>query len=517
MRAKAIMIQGTGSHVGKSVLTAALCRIFKQDGHRVSPFKSQNMALNSFVTRDGGEMGRAQVVQAQAAGIEPSVDMNPILLKPTGDMKSQVIVMGKPLENMTAREYHDDYVVEAMKVVQAAYNRLSQAYDIIVIEGAGSPVEINLKDTEIVNMRIAKMADAPVILVTDIDKGGALAWVVGTLELLDPDERERVKGIVINKFRGDRELLNPAIDFLEQKTGKPVLGVIPYFKGFSIPEEDSVPEVKVLKSRVRDLPEKLDVAVIYLPHISNFTDFDPIDEEPDVDLRYIKRRRDLGNPDLIILPGTKNTIDDLISLKETGMAEDIIKLANQGTPVMGICGGFQMLGKKLYDPHHTESQREEASGLGLLDIETTFYPEKTTRQVWGQVMGRGLFFDGLRGERVRGYEIHMGKTRLGAGVVPAFKITRDPYGEINIDDGAVKDNGLIFGTYIHGIFDNDLFRRSFINKLRVRRGWDPLEVEAEYCYDKALERDFNMLADTVRANMDMGEIYKIMGLKEKYL
>ncbi len=392
-RAKTVMFQGTSSNVGKSVLAAAFCRIFYQDGYRVAPFKAQNMALNSFVTKDGGEMGRAQVVQAQAAGIEPDVIMNPVLLKPTGNSCSQVIVLGKPVGNLSAQEYHLKYNTTALDVVQNSLERLSWENEIVVIEGAGSPAEVNLKDRDIVNMRVAKLADAPVFLVADIDRGGALAAVVGTLELLYPDERPYVKGIVINKFRGDIKLLQPALDFLEEKTGVPVLGVVPYYTDFSIPEEDSV----VLEERQNlsaGNAEKLDIAVLSIPRISNFTDFDPLAAEPDVNLRYVQDAAGLGAPNLIILPGSKNTSEDLQFLWETGLAREVVRLAGAGTAVMGICGGYQMLGRMIHDPDQTESSRGSVPGLGLLDIETTFLAEKVTLQVKGRVYGQGFCLDG---------------------------------------------------------------------------------------------------------------------------
>jgi len=350
--ARTIMVQGTGSHVGKSVLAAALCRIFRQDGYKVAPFKAQNMALNSFVTIDGGEMGRAQVVQAQAAGIEPHVDMNPVLLKPAADNASQVIVHGRPVGTFGARHYHNDYVRQVWPAIRESFARLEQKYQVIVLEGAGSPAEVNLQKNDVVNMRAAHMAGAPVILVADIDKGGALAAVVGTLELLAPEDRKMVAGIVINKFRGDRELLQPALDFLEAKTGLPVIGVIPYL-GFSVPEEDTVNEELRPTSTEAEV---LEIGVLYLPHISNFTDFDPLEGEPDVCLRYIRPGKKWGRLDCMIIPGSKNTIGDLNWIRDQGWERQIVDLARSGIPVLGICGGFQMLGKKIIDTDNIESR-----------------------------------------------------------------------------------------------------------------------------------------------------------------
>lgn len=509
---KAIMLQGTGSHVGKSVLVSALCRIFLQDGHKVAPFKSQNMALNSYVTKDGGEMGRAQVVQAEAAGLEPNVIMNPVLLKPTGQATSQVIVLGKPVGNLSAQEYHRSYNMTALGVIEDSLNKLKEQFEIIVIEGAGSPAEVNLQDTEIVNMRIARMADCPVILVADIDKGGALASVVGTLELLDPEDRKRVAGIVINKFRGDVKLFQPAVDFLEEKTGIPVVGIVPYFTGFRVQEEDTIPE-ETLKKAMEEATNKIDVVVVQLPHISNFTDFDPLEGEPDVRLRYVSKAEKFGDPDLVVIPGSKNTIQDLVFLEKTGIAKKIVEAKEKGKPVVGICGGFQILGRELHDPMHTESEIECVKGLGLLNMVTVFEPEKITTQVQAEILGNGKLMAGLEGQKVTGYEIHMGRSKAGNGVTPAFKIVERSTRETEVLDGAVSEDGTVFGTYIHGIFDNDVFRRHVINLIRTDKGWGPLEEEEVLTVKEQHERDFNKLADVVRASMDIDKIYKIMGLE----
>lgn len=512
MTAKTIMVQGTASHVGKSVLVAALCRIFVQDGHRVAPFKSQNMALNSFVTKDGGEMGRAQVVQAEAACVEPSVDMNPLLLKPTGHASSQVIVLGRPVGNLSAMQYHKEYAPQALEIVKAALDRLRSSNDLIVIEGAGSPAEVNLQENEIVNMRIARMADAPVLLTADIDKGGALAAVVGTLELISHEDRERVAGIIINKFRGDLRLFKPAVDFLEKKTGKPVLGVVPYFQGFRIQEEDTVSEDRSVAEQVEE-PGWVEIAVIHLPHISNFTDFDPLEDEPDVKLRYVGRGNRLGKPDLIIIPGSKNTIEDLTFLNRSGLASQIIECSRGGIPVIGICGGFQMLGRELSDPLHTESEIPRIEGLGLLDITTVFATDKLTTQIEAEVAGTGLFLFEAPVGRIKGYEIHMGRTELYPEVRPAFTILARSGEKVYFQDGAVSRDGLVFGTYIHGIFDNDDFRRHVVNILRKRKGLEPLENSIVITTAEQRRRDFDKLAAVVRGSLDMEKIYNILGME----
>ena len=403
--ARTLMIQGTASSVGKSILVAALCRIFRQDGYRVAPFKAQNMALNSFVTAEGGEIGRAQAVQAEAAGIAPTVDMNPVLLKPTADTGCQVIVLGKVARTISASDYYR-YTPSLLETIAGSLSRLRSAYDIVVIEGAGSPAEINLKDREIVNMRVARMSGTPVLLVGDIDRGGVFASLVGTLELLDEDERRYVKGLIINKFRGDLELLQPGLEFLEKRTGKPVLGVVPYFRDIRIAQEDSV----YLDERVENTASHdLDIAVIRLPHISNYDDFDPL-EEAGCLVRYVAQRFELGNPHLIILPGTKSTVTDLQYLRQSGLASSILIKAKAGTPVVGICGGYQMLGQKILDPQGVESAEAEVSGLGLLDVVTTFAPEKSTRQVRARVLSDLGLLSGTKGQELEGYEIHMGQT-----------------------------------------------------------------------------------------------------------
>jgi len=505
------MVQGTASHVGKSILVTALCRIFRQDGYRVVPFKAQNMALNSFVTADGGEMGRAQVLQAQAAGLEPAVEMNPVLLKPTGNAASQVIVLGKPVGNMSARDYHLGKNQDLLGIIEETLRRLHREYEIIVIEGAGSPAEVNLKERDLANMRVARLAGAPVLLVADIDRGGALAAVVGTLALLEPEEAEQVRGIVINKFRGDRSLLDPALEFLEARTGKPVLGVLPYLQGLRLPAEDSV----CLEEADTAAEGELEIAVLYLPRISNFTDFDSLAFEPSVRLRYVKDGEPLGSPDLVIIPGTKNTTEDLLYLYETGYAAAVRRAAAQGIPVCGICGGYQMLGRELRDVEHSESFRDELPGLGLLDVVTTFVGEKILARARGEVCGGGPLFQEIAGLPVAGYEIHMGRTVLGEGIRPLLRVVEREGGGGGDFDGAVAPSGLVWGTYFHGIFDNDLLRAHLLGWLRRRRGLSQGTLEEKAGGGRGstcLERELDRLAGAYRAHLNLEKIYALLGL-----
>lgn len=506
-----IMLMGTSSHVGKSILATALCRIFYQAGRRVVPFKAQNMALNSYVTKDGGEMGRAQVAQAEAAGLAPMVDMNPVLLKPTGNSCSQVIVDGKPLGNMSAREYHKGKSVQLFGHVTAALTRLQQQFDTIVIEGAGSPAEINLKEDDIVNMRVAKYLQAPVLLIADIDRGGSLAALVGTLELLDEEERALVKGLVINKFRGDVTLMTPAVDFLEQKTGKPVLGIVPYLEHLGIDDEDSVSlEEKEHEAERQKQTKELRLAVVETPKISNFTDFDALADEPDAEVLYVRDAEELlaAAPDVILLPGSKNTTEDLLHVRESGLAQAIRQLVDGGTPLVGICGGYQMLGEEIADPHHTESSHDVVKGLGYLPMKTVFAEEKRTVQVAADCPGME-FYDGvLMGKGLSGYEIHMGRTEFTAPVRHPFHLTRQGENAVNIWDGALSEDGRIFGTYLHGVFDHDGFRRQFLNVLRLHKGLRPLPVQRNRHLEK--ERAYDRLAETVRKSLDMEKLAAIM-------
>jgi len=503
------MIQGTGSHVGKSVLVAALCRIFAQDGYKVAPFKSQNMSNNSFVTKSGGEMGRAQVMQAEAAMVEPHVDMNPILLKPTGDKGSQVVLQGKPLEHLLARDYYArkarlwDAVVES-------YERLAGQYAILVIEGAGSPAEVNLKENEIVNMRVALFANAPVLLVGDIDKGGVFAWLVGTLELLTEEERNQVKGLIINKFRGDVSLLTDGLKFLEDRTGIPVLGVIPYFHDIYLDEEDAVTlERDEIPTSDEEAKDVLDIAVVRLPRISNFTDFEALAATEKVKLRYAAQPGVVGHPDAIILPGTKNTLADLLFLKESGLADSLLVAKRKGTHIIGICGGFQMLGKEVFDRFHVESPLERVAGLGLLDIITEMNPEKLTAQVKAKI--NNPRFDAAETELV-GYEIHQGETELLAGTTPLFVIVERSGQAVEVSDGAISDDGKVWGTYLHGLFDNDEFRLAFVNRLREEKGYSPLQETATFHFEREKQQGYDKLAELVREHLDIPRIYEILGV-----
>ncbi len=479
-----IMFQGTSSHVGKSILTTALCRIFFQKGRKVTPFKAQNMALNSFVTKDGLEMGRAQVAQAEAAMLEPDVDMNPVLLKPTGNSTSQVIINGRPIGNMSAKEYHQGYSLKAFDAVKAALNRLDKNFDTIVIEGAGSPAEVNLKANDIVNMRVAKYLNAPVILVADIDRGGSLAALVGTLELLDADERDLVKGLIINKFRGDVSLFTPAIDFLESKTNKPVLGVVPFIEKLGIDDEDSV-SLDDKKNISSD--GEIKIAIIKTPKISNFTDFDSLAGEIDVNLFYAEKAEEIETADLIIIPGSKNTSEDLIYLRKVGIVDKIKTLAEKGVAIIGICGGYQMLGEKIFDPLHTESDNDFVDGLDLLPMTTTFAAEKLTKQVTVDEVNFKFLNVPIYSKNLYGYEIHSGITK----------------GEFKI---VTKNN--ILGTYVHGIFDNDDFRRQILNAIRLSKNLAPIKNTRNVRAEK--QRNYERLAKIVRENLNMELLHKIM-------
>lgn len=510
---KVLMVQGTASHVGKSVLVAALCRIFRQDGFRVAPFKAQNMSNNSYVTPDGGEIGRAQAVQAEAAGIEPSVEMNPILLKPEADSRSQVVLLGKPAQSAGA-SYFSSMKPHLWKAVSESLDKLREQYDILVIEGAGSPAEVNLKRTEIVNMRVARYANAPVLLAGDIDRGGVFASLVGTLELLEPEERDCIKAFIINKFRGDVTLLEPGLRFLEERTGIPVAGVVPYFHDIHIPEEDAVS----LEERVRMKSKNdylLDVAVIGLPHISNFDDFDPLKRENGVRLRYVEPNDKLGEPDLIIIPGSKTTVADLEYLRRMGLAEEITTLYRRGTYVIGICGGFQMLGQGILDPKGVESPHREIEGLGLLSVTTIFEDSKETHRIRGTVTETPGLLQGARGLPVEGYEIHMGRS-IFADAGPDAQGNRAPF-HLNERsgkswdqfDGAIDPCGRVMGTYIHGLFYNLGLRRVILRRLAEEKG--VILPEGEYLQSR--DEEYDKLAGLVRGSLNMDMVYRISGLK----
>lgn len=496
--AKSIMIQGTMSNAGKSLIAAGLCRIFKQDGYKVAPFKSQNMALNSYITKEGLEMGRAQVVQAEAAGVEPSVFMNPILLKPTNDIGSQVIVNGEVIGNMSAREYFA-YKKQLIPEILKAYENLDKEYDIIVIEGAGSPAEINLKQDDIVNMGMAKMVKAPVLLVGDIDRGGVFAQLVGTIMLLEDDEKAMIKGTIINKFRGDKTILDPGIEMLEEMTKIPVVGVTPYMQ-VDIEDEDSLSE----RFAHKNSQGVVDIAVIRLPRISNFTDFAVLEGMAEVNLRYVDRVEKLGNPDMILLPGTKNTMADLRWLRESGLEAAILKAQQKGTVIFGICGGYQMLGELLEDPEGVE-EGGTLRGMGLLPAKTIFTVEKTRTRVSGEIQQFSGMFQRLSGKKLEGYEIHMGVTSIN-GKAESFSIISEE-GKVSKSDGACIEN--VYGTYVHGIFDEDGIAEELVRILAEKKG---IYLEEQQNVDRHAHKEsqYDLLADTLRKYLDMDRVYEIL-------
>ena len=506
---KSLMIQGTGSGTGKSLIVTALCRIFRDMGINVAPFKAQNMALNSYITDDGGEIGRAQALQAEAARIEPAVDMNPILLKASGDMGSQVIVHGKVHATMKAREYYA-FKKNAWQAVKESFKRLSGKYELIVMEGAGSPAEINLMDVDIVNMAAAKYAKAPVILVGDIDKGGVFASLYGTVKLLGKDSRH-IKAFIINKFRGDFGILKPGLEMIKAKTGKQVIGVLPYIKDIGLPEEDGLSLGQGARGRGQGAKE-IKIVVVRLQYISNFTDFDPFLCEQDVELVYSSNPADIENADIVIIPGSKNTMKDFMLLKETFLDKSIKQAYSKGVQIIGMCGGYQMLGRKIYDPQNVESSHKKINGIGLLNIETSFEKNKTTCRVEAELNGKWV--NGLMGEshkNLKGYEIHMGTS---SGDIGLFKINRFPYSPIHrltdspIFDGSI--NGNCWGTYLHGIFENDHFRRGIINNIRKQKGLPPVACTVRYAEIK--DRAIDNLANVVKENIDLNYIKKVIGL-----
>ncbi|WP_134704058.1 cobyric acid synthase [Ammoniphilus sp. YIM 78166] len=493
-RALSLMIQGTSSDAGKSVLVTALCRIFAEDGFRTAPFKSQNMALNSYITVDGKEIGRAQGVQAEAAGILATTDMNPILIKPTRENESQIVVHGEPYQNMKAKAYRSEFFPIGLKLIEEAYERLAKNYDRIVIEGAGSPAEVNLNDREMVNMRVARMTGAPVILVADIERGGVFASLVGTLQLLEPEDRDRVIGVIINKFRGDLSLLQPGLDWFEEYTGKPVLGVVPYIHNLYIDAEDSL-----ILQQYRGRPQQkrdLDIAVIQYPRISNFTDLDPFFVEEDCQLRFVTRAEELGEPDLIILPGSKNTIEDLQYLKQEGFDQRLLALREtHQSVIVGVCGGYQMLGALIRDPYEVESLCGEIPGLQLLPIETTLEKKKVTTLSQGIVRYKGIKME------VIGYEIHMGQSTAIAPLSSFVEME-------NRVEGGMNDQHDVMGTYFHGIFHNDSFRHALLNDLRLKKGLAPFSQRVSF--NELREKGFEQLAQHVRKHLKMGQIEQLM-------
>ncbi len=509
--AKALMVLGTGSGAGKTLIVAALCRIFRDAGVRVAPFKGQNMALNSYITLDGGEIGRAQALQAEAAGIIPTVEMNPILLKASGEAGSQVILKGKVYAQMKAREYYR-FKRKAWEVVKEAYDGLSQQYQLIIMEGAGSPAEINLKECDVVNIPAAKYAKARVLLVGDIDRGGVFASLYGTVKLLGRDAGY-IRGFIINKFRGDVEILNPGLTMIRDLTRKPVVGVLPYIHDLGLPEEDGLSlQRRVSTAGIQWSSGTVKVVIIRLKYISNFTDFDPLALEPGVEVIYSQSPADIENADMVIIPGSKNTVKDLLILRETGLENCIKRAFSRGIPVIGMCGGYQMLGKKIFDPYGVESPRKEIDGIGLLNIETVFRKEKTTCQVEARLKGGFPFaekdtsaFNGLRG-----YEIHMGTSEGSTGLFSVKRLSPDGASPLSdsIPEGSMNENS--WGTYIHGIFENDAFRRAIVDTMRRRKGMPPLRPAVSYSEIK--EQALDHLAGVVSENLDMRFIRGLAGL-----
>ena len=502
---KPIMFQGTASNAGKSFIVAAFCRIFHQDGLKVIPFKSQNMALNSYITDEGLEMGRAQVFQAEAAGVMPSVKMNPVLLKPHADKHCQVVLNGKVYGNMSAMEYHE-FKPQLADMIREVYEDISSENDVVVIEGAGSPAEINLRDKDIVNMGMAEIADAPVILIGDIDKGGVFAALVGTIMLLTEEEKKRVKGVIINKFRGDIKILEPGIKMLEDIIKIPVLGVIPYMY-VNIEDEDS------LTTRFNHQSNKqkdIQIEVVYLPHISNFTDCNIFETQDDISIKYITRGKSIGNPDILIIPGSKNTMEDLLYLKESGLAKQIIEFSKTGKLLFGICGGYQILGKKICDPSGVECGMSELQGLGLLDIETIFEEEKVTTQVQGTIHGNlNGYLEGLAGKKISGYEIHMGISTLGKAAKPILTINERLGEKVQYAEGCTNEEGNVIGTYLHGFFDELDFTRDLLNHIRAQKGLAAQNSEVT-SFKEFKDREYDKIAQITRENVDLEAIYQMI-------
>lgn len=495
---KALMVVGTTSHAGKSLLTAAICRILARKGWRVAPFKGQNMALNSYVTASGGEIGYAQALQAWAAGVAPRIEMNPILLKPQGDMTSQVVVGGRVVGQTTAQEYYEKYFDMGWQAIEESLRRLGSEFDFLVCEGAGSPAEINLKHRDLTNMRVAKHLNAATLLVVDIDRGGAFAHVVGTLELLDPDERALIKGVVINKFRGQRSLLQSGIDWLEERTGIPVVGVIPWMDEV-FPAEDSL---DLMERRSRKTNADLNISVVRFPRIANFTDFDPLEAEPSVAVKYVNPRDSIGYPDALILPGSKTTIADLLTIQKSGLAEQIQSYAASGGTVLGICGGFQMMGRILADPEGIEGQEGRFQGLELLPIRTLIAGAKIARQ---RMVSSHYPQEGLP---VIGYELHHGRSQLlDAESLQSLGPYHALFDDANL--GIVDDTQSLWGTYLHGIFDNGPWRRAWLNRLRQQRGLKSMPTGISN-YRNQREQVLDSLAKTVSENMDLAKITEML-------
>ena len=496
--APCLMVQGTASGVGKSLIAAALCRIFARAGYRVAPFKSQNMALNAAVTLEGAEIGRAQAAQAAAAGIEATVDMNPILLKPEPGYRSQVVVRGRAVTSVTWGEYQR-MQAELLPIVAESLGRLRQAWDLVIIEGAGSPAEINLRDSDIVNMRIARLADAPVLLVGDIDRGGVFAALLGTLALLDPADRARVGGLIVNRFRGDEAVLAPGLCELGARAGVPVLGVVPYLDAGFVPSEDSLD----LDEPSRwGAPGALDVAVVRLPLIANFDDFEPLAAEPGVKVRFVRAADEIRGADVIVLPGSKSTVSDLQWLFETGLAHAIQRAAAEGRPIVGVCGGYQMLGEVVHDPDRVESDAPSTRALGLLPVMTTFAPDKTTLRVRARVAATSGPFSRAAGSEVAAYEIHAGRTSPSARA--PFTIVERGGGPVLAADGAVNAAGNVVGTYLHGLFANDSLRRALLELLAERKG-----IAVDPRWGTPAGDRYEPLADAVARALDIAAVAKL--------
>jgi len=475
--AKSIMVQGTCSNAGKSLLAAGICRILKQEGYNVAPFKAQNMALNSYITRDGLEMGRAQVMQAEACRLEPDCRMNPVLLKPTSDQGSQVILNGQVYGNLSAQDFYDRKPV-FKEAIKKAYDSLASEYDVIVLEGAGSPAEINLKDNDLVNMGMAQMSDSPVLLVGDIDRGGVFASLAGTMLLFDEEEKKRVKGVVINKFRGDLEILRPGLSMLEDIIRVPVVGVVPYMH-LNVDDEDSLSE----KFNAKDTEALIDIAVVRLPRISNFTDFNALEYMDGVSVRYVGSPKELGDPDVVMIPGTKNTMADLLWMRQSGMEAAVLKFGSRGKPVFGICGGYQILGQSLSDPYGVEHGGTMA-GMGLLPHSTVFAEEKVTRESTGKLSDVTGLFAALSGQEYQGYEIHMGISGYDANII---------------------NEGNVYGTYIHGVFDKEGVARALVEALLKAKGLDFSNIRA-FDIDEYKQGQYDILADGLRKSLDLNLI-----------
>ncbi|MHC1783864.1 MAG: cobyric acid synthase [Anaerolineaceae bacterium] len=500
MTARCLMVQGSSSSAGKSLLVTALCRIYARRGLRVAPFKAQNMSNNAAACQSGGEIGRAQALQATAAGIEPTIEMNPILIKPEADARSQVIVDGVVWKTLSASHYYDHKEI-LWERVTTSLDSLRDKFDLVIMEGAGSPAELNLLPGDIVNMAVARYTRSPVLLVGDIDRGGIFAQLLGTLWLLEPEDRSLVRGLVVNKFRGDLALFANGINILEERGGCPVLGVIPYLKDLFLPEEDAV-AIDVVPNNPKKPIDGIDIAVIRLPHISNFDDFDPLRMETGVNLRYVHTQESFGRPDTVILPGTKSTITDLIWLRESGLADRITSFAKNGGSVVGICGGYQMMGEKIVDRFRMESPDEECEGMGLLPAITEWDTEKTTRQTTALIEDGPDWISELNGDILDGYEIHNGRTHSKN---PFMKIVRRNRQSVSVPDGAVSENGQAWGCYLHGIFGNDTFRHAWMRSL----GWQSGEPGRMNSHER-MEEEITRLADEVATAMRMDLLDRII-------